>query len=121
MLLSKDVPILSCNRDMPCSERSTVSARDDVAEVGCNGYGAEALMGKRNISESIASIVTLCKAGVLEVVLTHRLVSGVPTQTLEASIRKVLTRIEILGIPLSEVSSESVILDMEKAGTVRTR
>jgi len=78
-------------------------------------------MRRRNISESIASIDTLCEAGVLEIVLTHRLVSGIPAQTLEAGIRKVLTRIEILGIALSEVSSESVIVDMEKVGTSRTR
>jgi hypothetical protein len=36
----------------------------------------------------------------LKVVLAHRLVSSIPAQTLEAGVRKVLTWIEILRVPL---------------------
>ena len=40
----------------------------------------------------------------LKVVLAHRLVSSIPAQTLEAGIRKVLTWIEILRVPLPDLN-----------------
>lgn len=70
---------------------------------------------------SSAPTDTLREVRLLEVVLTHRLVSGIPAQTLEAGICKVLTGIEIFGVALSEVSSKSVILELRKVGTAHTR
>lgn len=68
-----------------------------------------------------APFYTLREAGVLEVVLTHGLVSGIPAQTLEAGTCKVLTRIEKLGIPLPGVNLESVAVIIREVGTGRTR